>query len=68
MFGERVVIAHEGLKPFVENVGVNLRRGNIRVPQHLLHGAQVSTAAQEMAGEGMAQHMGRTVSEDGGVS
>src|ERR671922_501763 len=37
---------------------VDLRRGNICMPQQLLDGTQVCPAIDEMAGEGVAQHVG----------
>ena len=35
-------------QPLVRYVGVDLRRGERRVPEHLLHAAQVGTALQQM--------------------
>ena len=36
---------------------IHLRGRNIRMPQHLLHRAQVAAGLQQVRGEGMAQHM-----------
>ena len=39
------------------DVGVDLRGGDAAVPEHLLDGAQVGAALQQVGGEGMAQRM-----------
>jgi hypothetical protein len=38
-------------------VGVDLRRGDARVPEHLLHRAQVARGLQHVRGERVAQHV-----------
>ena len=40
------------------HMGVELRGGDARVPQQLLHDAQVGTALQQVRGKGMAQGVG----------
>src|SRR5262245_18938282 len=47
-----------GLRQMLEvEVGVDLRRGNARVPQHLLHRAQVTARLQQVRGKGMPQRV-----------
>ena len=45
-------------------MGVDLGGGDIRVPQHLLNGAQVSAVFQQMHREAVPQRMGRHVLAD----
>ena len=40
------------------NMRVNLRRRNVRMPQHGLQRPQISAARQKMRGKGMPQDMG----------
>ena len=46
-------------QPVVLNMGIDLCRRDVRMPQHLLHAAQIGTMGEEMRREGVAQHMGR---------
>ena len=47
-----------GLRQMLEiEVRVDLRRGDARVAQHLLHRAQVAARLQHVRGEGVAQHV-----------
>jgi len=41
----------------IRDVGVALRRPEIRMPEHLLHGAQVRSSLEEMCRERMAQEV-----------
>ena len=41
------------------HMGVDLRGGEARVPQHVLDAAQIGAALQKVGGEGVAQGMGR---------
>src|SRR3954470_4079842 len=50
----RVVAVVDAPQASLEDVRVNLRRGQVGVPQHHLDGAQVGAAIEEMGGEGMA--------------
>ena len=43
------------------NMRVDLRRGNVRVAQHLLNGAQVRTVFEQVHGERVAQRVRRDV-------
>ena len=42
-----------------EDVRVNLGRGDVGMTQHLLDAAQIGAVVEQMAGEGMAQHVRR---------
>ena len=54
-----MMVFHQRLQTLFQNMGVNLRCGNIRMPQHLLNRTQIRPMGQEMAGKGMAQRVGR---------
>ena len=41
-----------------QNMRVDLRRGNVGMAQHLLDRSQIGTPGEQMAGEGVPQHMG----------
>src|SRR3954466_8293622 len=43
--------------PLAREVGVELGRRDVRVPQHLLDRSKVAAAGQQMGGEGMAQRV-----------
>ncbi len=38
-------------------VGIDLRRTDIAVPEQFLHGSEVLAGFEQMAGEGMPEHM-----------
>ena len=42
---------------FRKDVGIYLRRGDIRMPQHELHAAQIRPGFQQVAGKGMPQNV-----------
>ena len=46
---------HHLLQAFVGNVGVDLRGGNVGVPQQCLHHAQIGAVVHQMRGKGVAQ-------------
>ena len=46
-------------QPLALNMGIDLRRRDIGVAEHLLDAAQIGAVIEEMAGEGVAQHMRR---------
>ncbi len=50
---------HELGQPPSRDMGVDLRRGDVGMAQHLLQTAEIGTVIQEMRRESMAQHMGR---------
>src|SRR5208283_5084880 len=45
------------LQPLLHDVGIDLRRGIIGMPQHQLHGAQIGATFQEMRGKTVPQHV-----------
>ena len=47
------------LEPVGKHMGVDLGGRNVGMAQHLLHRPQVRAMGEEMACEGMAQHMRR---------
>src|SRR6266446_10587236 len=47
------------LEPLAEHMGIDLRRRDIGVAEHLLDAAQIGAVVEEMAGEGVAQHVRR---------
>ena len=52
-----MMLLDEPPEPFLDDMGVDLGRGDIGVAEKLLHGAQIRAPLQQMAGEGMAEHM-----------
>src|SRR4029079_19703570 len=46
-------------KIFAIHVRIDLRRRDVRVPEHLLDGAEVGAAFEEMGGEGVAEGVRR---------
>ena len=48
-------VADHPLQALVEDVGVDLGRGDVGVPEEFLHDAQVRAVLQEVTGEGVAQ-------------
>src|SRR2546423_4465655 len=55
------------LQPRSRNVGVDLRRGDVRVAEHHLDGPQIGAVLQQMRGERMPQHVRRNVCADAGL-
>ena len=54
---ERMQVAHHSPGALVEHVGVNLGRRDVGVAEQILDDAQIRAVLQEMAREGVAQHM-----------
>ena len=54
-----VVLLDEATQPFLDDVGIDLRRRYIGVTQQLLDRAQIRPSFQQMAGKRMAEHMRR---------
>ena len=54
---QRVQIAHQALEPLLQHMGVDLRGRDVGVAEQRLHDAQVGAVVQQVAGEGVAQHM-----------
>ena len=53
----RVESAMHGFEALLIDVGVNLRRGNIRVTEHFLDDPQIGSVAQQVRGERMSKQM-----------
>ncbi len=53
------MIAHHRLEPLVEHVGVDLRRCDVGVSEHLLHRAKIGAVREQVARERVAQYVGR---------
>src|SRR5438105_12345638 len=51
------VLRQDDLEAFAVDVRVDLGGGDVRVPEHRLHGAQIGAALQEMGGEAVAQRV-----------
>ena len=56
-FPQRVQIPHQALEPLLQHMGVDLRRRNVGVAEQGLHDAEVGAIVQEVAGEGVAEHV-----------
>ena len=56
---QRMVAVHHLLQPATLDMGIDLRGGDVGMPEHLLHGAQISTFFKQIGGKGMAQYMWR---------
>ena len=54
-----MVVFDNFAQPFGLYMGIDLGRRDIRMTQHLLHRAKIGASFQQMAGETVAQHMGR---------
>src|SRR5215217_1634512 len=60
----RMELVVDGAQAGAVDVGVDLRGGQVRVPEHLLHGPQVRPTLHQMRGEGVPQLVGRDGLED----
>ena len=56
------------LEPLLIDVGVNLSRRDIRVPQHLLDNPKVSAIPQKMGGETVSKEMRINILFQAGLS
>ena len=56
---QRVRGLDQPAQPVALYMGVDLRRGDIGVAKHLLNATQIGTMIEQMAGEGVPQHMRR---------
>ncbi len=50
-----MVFLHYTLQPYIGNMGINLRRIQIGMSQHILNHAQIQSVLHQVRGEGMAQ-------------
>ena len=55
--GARMKSVVDGSQPGFEDVGVNLRRRQIRVSEHHLDGPEIGAAIEQMGRERMPQHV-----------
>ena len=65
--GTRVILFINLFNALFGHVGVNLRRGNIGMAEHHLHGAQVGAVLEQVRGKGVAQHMRREFKRNPGL-
>lgn len=49
----RMKFLMNGQEPLLIHMSVNLRRADVRMPQHLLNDPQIGAVFQQMAGKGM---------------
>jgi glutamyl-Q tRNA(Asp) synthetase len=56
---QRMSGGDQRFQPVLQHMGIDLRGGDVGMAEHLLQAAQVGAAGQQMAGEGMAQHVRR---------
>src|ERR1700730_7477731 len=66
--GQRMFVLHQRSQLFRDDVGIDLGRRNVGMPQHELHAAQIGAGFQQMTGEGVAQYVRRDTRgiDDGG--
>src|SRR2546423_14152333 len=62
-----VLLVHP-LQASARDVRVDLRRGDVGVAEHHLHGAQIGAMFEQMRGKRMPQHVRRDVRGDAGVA
>ena len=62
--GQRMVRAHGRRQALGLNMGVDLRGRDVGVTKHRLHRAQIGAAGEQVAGEGVAQHVRRDARRD----
>ena len=58
---KRMVFTDQSMKPFFQNMRVNLRCRNICMAKQFLHDAQVRAIVKQMAGKGVSQNVRRQV-------
>jgi hypothetical protein len=63
-----MVLIHSFAETGSNDMGVNLRRGKIRMTQHGLKAAEVGSAFEKMSGEGVPYHVRRQIVEYAGFS
>ena len=54
-----MVLLDEAAETLLDDMGIDLRGRNIGMAEQLLHRAQIGTTLEQMAGEGMAEHVWR---------
>ena len=56
---QRMMRRDQLLQAVAHDMGIDLRGGDVGVAEHFLDAAQIGAVLQQMAGEGVAQHVGR---------
>ena len=56
---QRMSARYQRAQPLVEHMGVDLRGRDVGMAEHRLHAAQIGVVRQQVAGEGVAQHVRR---------
>src|SRR5665213_1193894 len=56
---QRMRLGDQAFQPLALHMGIDLRRRDVGVAEHLLNAAQIRAAVDQVAGEGVAQHMRR---------
>ena len=54
----------DGFKPVLIDVGINLRRADVAVPEQFLHDAQVGSAADQVGRETVPKGVRRNLAQD----
>jgi hypothetical protein len=63
-----MVLSDDGAQVRTVDVRVDLRRGDISVPEQFLHDAQVGAAGEHVGGEAVAEHVRMHRAESGSAS
>lgn len=53
----RMMLAMQLLQPFARDMGIDLRGGDVGMPQQHLHHAQIGAVVEQMGGKSVAQHV-----------
>ena len=51
----RMVFVHRALQPRLHHMGINLRGGNVRMPEHGLHATKIRSSFQQMRREAVPE-------------
>ena len=62
LVGKRMVVLHQFLQPFLQDMGVDLCGRNIGMAEQLLHSTKVGAVLKQVTCEGVAQPMRRDLS------
>ena len=54
------MLLDQAAQPLLDDMGIDLRRGDIGMPEQLLHRAKIGAALKEMAGESVAKDVRET--------
>lgn len=56
---EGMMLLDQAPQPLLDDMGIDLRRGDVRMAKQLLHGAQIGAAFQQVTGKSVAEDMRR---------